>query len=423
MLRDEIDPVDLWGWSILSAKASDEERKPRERLLRLLESQASLDDTYLRRLVVDPESARIPDIRRDGAKEGGDRRLHPVTVLVLLNKACNKSRDPADPLCFEQKLGTPPANYLCWQDRRARLLTYGTQASSFAVARAIEALKTRDAFEKAALDVWRNGALVPFLRALQIAAPYRLVPENHARRREILDDWRRWLNELAEQDTIFDGRDGAWRRHRVLALGFLLLVQKIPVQPVEPEADLGALLSAVEAGRAVLASHLVVCSLFESKENVPEKGPLQPSSLVAFAPAQIGSMLDRLETWAREKTSTGEFLRAQKDTAWVEALVRAGRLDEGMVNAAFAEAMGDPQALDRWLEVCFGDASDTKCARWFAALFPPEDPRTIALLRGRLWRSGEAADRLRSLSETALEVTNEPEKRLGEAWHQGVAIS
>lgn len=167
--------------------------------------------------------------------------------------------------------------------------------------------------------------------------------------------------------------------------------------------------AAIREGQLVLASHIVLTHLMSGGTLDPSSGDAasrRSPRLANFDTAHLDSLLDTLETWTRERAARGTLLRSLKDRATIAVLDRAGRIDEAIRRAACEEVEKQPEALDRWLALCFADPGDERGPGSFAALFPPGESTSALLMK-----------RSTALGQGGAEIDVRPwiEKALGKA--------
>lgn len=214
------------------------------------------------------------------------------------------------------------------------------------------------------------------------------------------DDLRLWLIEQAEHEPA-DLSVDAHRRNRDIAMGYLHCLQQSLASKPDSERDLEILRSAISENKVVVASHVVLVSLMQPK--TAEQAEREPASLAAFEPGHITALLERLETWVRDRSAGRNLLKSLKDRATIAALNLAGRLDQSVRDAALGEAQKHPEAFDRWLALCFGDAERDRGRLAFAALFPPNEPTTFSLLEQARSRWSDTESEHRKRLEAAIE--------------------
>lgn len=377
MLRWEIDPVDLLGWSILLAKRpADVERLKASMALLCKEA---LGDGYsgLRSLALDPTPFSVVGVSEKERIEAVSKVVHPLCAGLL---SPTRSVFRSTPTGWEGSQTLRLPNAVCWPDRLLTVLTHGTHTPRVTAADAIRALQNEQAFRQAFLDAWANGSVASFLFALRVAAQYVFEPDQKERSAEVLREWRRWFIELAEADDLFALRSGARRRHELLALGFVALFHRSQLFEPEPERDTALLLEAIAQGKVVLACHLVWYQL----QRVPgqtvgrAKITVAHEPLGSFTERQVRALAEEIATWARAKLEEKCLLRSLRDAVEIRVLEVADVLDP-TTRAAIREEMDNDADFDHLVALCFADKASPLEKAVLYMLLPD-----FALLQSRL---------------------------------------
>lgn len=255
MLRWEIDPADLLGWSILLAKRPADVEALRGSLPFLYVE--NMDD-FLGFREEDKLLLRgdrfVPELR-DRSDEVGQLpyRLHDLCRYLLWDSEVGAAGN----MTAETRPVPPrPINALTRQDRLLAALTYNTHSRASFVARTLEAMRSEEDFTRLAQEAWKARHFWNFLYSFRIAAHCARDPTEGPGESGALRGWRRWLIELAEADDLFGSGVGARRRHRLIAQCYIGLFPRSEGRTIFPETERAALAEAIAAGRVVLAFHV-----------------------------------------------------------------------------------------------------------------------------------------------------------------------
>ena len=343
MLRHEVEPVDLLGWSILVAKAPGFVRQLAEQLSTVCGLALETGEALLQAHLHDRHSLFLAENDLPGTDEAG---VEAVAELLLLRPRAEG--DAATRL--------PAQDSLVWRDTLLTALTEGSHAPRYPIHRALAAVAGGyPTLLEAAKAAWTEKTLPQLFLALRVAY--------WRERSHDPMDLRRWIIRLAEEDRAFGPMTGARRRHRWLAMGFLIVLQSHS-HPF-PDLDLRALLQAVREGHTAVPSHVLV--LLEGALGLPGRRR-RPLPATAFGQEEVERLAAAVADGARASAEDGKLVRSLADAAQAEALRLTGALDAGL-RARIWQEVADDAALDRLVDLFFGDEPEDDFPGRFGQLF------------------------------------------------------
>ena len=359
MLRHEVEPVDLLGWSMLVAKAPSFVRLLAEQLPTVCGHALETGEALLQAHLYDRHSLFLAE---NDLPSPDQPAVASVADLLLLRTSSEGDVAPQ----------LPAQDLLVWRDTLLTTLTEGSHAPRCPIERALAAVGDGyPALIEAAKAAWADRTLPQLLLALRIAY---WRERSHGPM-----ELRGWIIRLAEDDVAFGPMAGTRRRHRWLAMGFLIVLQS-QSHPF-PDLDLRALLQAMYEGHTAVASHILV--LFKRRSELPERRR-QPLPMTAFGQEQIEQLAAAFADRARELAAKGALVRSLTDSTQADALRLTGALDTGL-RACIWKELADDAALDHLVELFFGDEPEDDFPGRFGQLF-----EEAAAIRDRLLARAEA---------------------------------
>ena len=359
MLRHEVEPVDLLGWSMLVAKAPGYVRRLAEQLPAVCGLALETGEALLRAHLYDRHSLFLAE---NDLPETGEPGVEAVADLLLL-----RPRAEGD-----APTRLPAQDLLVWRDTLLTALTEGSHAPRYPIAAALAAAAGGyPALLEAARAAWTDERLPQLLIALRIA----YWRERTHGPLELRD----WIIRLAENDAAFGPMAGARRRHRWLAMGFLTVLQS-QSHPF-PDLDLRALLLAVRDGHMAVPSHVLVLLEGIAGLSGRRRGPLPAT---AFGQDEVERLAAAFADRGRATAEAGRLVRSLADAAHVDALGLTGALDASL-RARIWQEVADDAALDHLVDLFFGDEPEDDFPGRFGQLF-----EEAAAIRDRLLARAEA---------------------------------
>lgn len=332
MLRFEVDPVDLLGWSMLQAKSPEVVRRLNADLSTVCGPVLSGGEDFLRLYLETPRQLRIPDDIFTSWEGVPGRALAELLLL----------RPEIDGLSRTAWLH---GNSIAHRDTLLTVLTYGTHTPRFPVADVLTAVaQGYNGFQDAAVGAWTAGTFPQFLSALRIAYPQL----QWSARQELF----RWLVDLAEQDAVFGPNHGARRRHRWTAMSFVFILLHNQIDPMGIMQDL---FDRVHDGRTVLVSHVLALG-FERRDSNTSRPELHP-----FSHDQIEKLATQYLAWVQERAKEGALVRSLRDYNQVRML-REGGGSQGDFQELCTQILSeidDQTVLDHLVDLFYGDETVT----------------------------------------------------------------
>ena len=374
MLRHEVEPVDLLGWSMLVAKAPGVVRQLAGQLPTVCGLALEAGEVLLQAHLYDRHSLFLAENDLPGSDEPG---VEAVAELLLL-----RPRAAGD-----APTRLPAQDLLVWRDTLLTALTEGSHAPRYPIHRALVAMAGGyPALLEAAKAAWTDKSLPQLLLALRIA----YWRERTHGPMELRD----WIIRLAEEDTAFSSPAGARRRHRWLAMGFLVILQG-QSHPF-PDLDLSALLRAMRDGQTVLPSH--VLALLEGV--LVARGRRRPPlPATAFEQEHVERLAAAFADRARAMAEAGQLVRSLADATQLDALRLTGALDTTLRTRIWEE-VADDSALDHLVGVFFGDEPEEDFPGRFGGLFEEAAAiRNRLLARAQAFGDAEPPEQLRRAIE------------------------
>jgi hypothetical protein len=275
-----------------------------------------------------------------------------------------------------------PHDSIAFKDTLLTVLTQGSHMPRFPVADALAAVAGGyEGFRDAAVVAWERDALPQFLVALRIAY--------WRERTHDPMDLRHWLIRLGEDDAAFGSVPGTRRRHRWLAMGFIVVFHH--QSHSFPDTDFRALLDGLCYNQLVLASHIVAMGLEERVGTAWGDGVLRAYAGAfkkklpgAFEAKQIERLAEEVVDWAKSRANNGDLVRSLRDADQFEALRLAGAIDADLRARIWSEAVDDT-ALDHLVDLFFGDEPQDGAGGAFGHLF-----ESTKAIRDRLIARAEA---------------------------------
>lgn len=327
MLRYEVDLIDLLGWSILITNAPE--------VIRSLSTHLSE--------ICGPALLVGNELLLSYLDSYSDWRL---VSSQLPDDIVDKDRELLEYLLINDQSNSQFINTLRMKDTFLTVLTQGCHTPRIPVAEVIQAAHGGyENFRNLAVRAWNNDSLPQFLGALRIG--YNLIKIED--RTKIFD----WLIQLAEDDEVFGTMLGTGRRHRWLAIGFIIVSQyRIPLYL---HALCSRLYKGLSAGHSVLISHIVYLARERFATNYDKAVPRD--WLGDFnSKEHLDDLAEDLTDWADKLADTGTLVCSLRDSSQFQALLLAGGSDYSHFrDKIWKELINNEEAMKHFFYLIYKD--------------------------------------------------------------------